>query len=296
MPIFVETFIEAPLDEVWRATQDPALHQQWDLRFSEISYLPKAAEDEPQRFLYRTGPIRGEGESVGERDLPDGTRASALRFWSGDASSLILEGSGFWKYEPRPDAIRFHTVYDYKTRYGIAGRVIDRLFFRPLMAWGTAWSFDRLRLWIERGVKPAMALRTALIQTIARATLAFLWIYQGLVPKLLVPDSGERLLTTTLTGAALAPLLLPAAGVIEIVIGLALLAFPRSRAIVWLSSIAVLGVTALGIASTPRIAVTPFNAVTITLAMLALGATVLLSMDGAPSASRTRWSSRKVPQ
>ncbi|HEV8435147.1 MAG TPA: hypothetical protein VGR95_17185 [Thermoanaerobaculia bacterium] len=85
MPIFVETFIEASLEEVWRATQDPSLHQQWDLRFSEISYLPKASEDEPQRFLYRTGPIRGEGESVGERDLPDGTRASALRFWSGDA-------------------------------------------------------------------------------------------------------------------------------------------------------------------------------------------------------------------
>jgi hypothetical protein len=296
MPIFVETFIEAPLDDVWCATQDPARHQQWDLRFSEISYLPKAAESDPQRFLYRTGPIRGEGESSGERDLPDGTRASALRFWSGNARSLILEGSGFWKYEARGAAIRFHTVYDYKTRYGIAGRLVDSLIFRPLMAWATAWSFDRLRLWLERGVAPAAALRMALIQTIARVTLAIVWIYQGLVPKLLVPDSGERILTARMTGAALAPLLLAVAGVAEIVIGLALLVAPRSRAAVWLSTIALAGLTTAGLVSSPRIGVTPFNAVTLTLAMLALGAIVLQAMDEVPSASRTRWSSRKVPQ
>jgi uncharacterized membrane protein len=296
MPIFVETFIEAPLDEVWRATQDPSVHQQWDLRFTEISYLPKETENAPQRFLYRTGPIRGEGESVGERELQDGTRASALRFWSGNAMSLILEGSGFWKYQPQAASVRFYTVYDYKTRFGIVGRLIDATVFRPLMAWATAWSFDRLRLWLERGVAPAAALRNALVHTIARTTLAIIWIYQGLVPKLLFPDSGERLLTTRLTGAALAPPLLMLAGVLEIVIGLALIVANGSRAVVWLSTIALVALTTAGLVSTPRIAVTPFNAVTLTLAMLALGIIVVQTMDDAPSALRTRWSSRKVPQ
>lgn len=40
-PIYVELPIEAPLEEVWQATQEPERHQQWDLRFSSISYLPK---------------------------------------------------------------------------------------------------------------------------------------------------------------------------------------------------------------------------------------------------------------
>ncbi|HEV8435148.1 MAG TPA: DoxX-like family protein [Thermoanaerobaculia bacterium] len=158
------------------------------------------------------------------------------------------------------------------------------------MAWATAWSFDRLRLWLERGVTPAASLRTALIHTIARVTLAVVWIYQGLVPKLLVPDSGERLLTAKLTGASLAPGLVAVAGVLEILIGLALLVAHRSRTVVWGSIIALLGLTTAGVVSTPRIALTPFNAVTLTLAMLALAVIVLQTMDDAPSASRTRWS------
>jgi hypothetical protein len=35
---------------------------------------------------------------------------------------------------------------------------VDRLVFRPLMGWATAWSFDRLRLWCERGISPARSL------------------------------------------------------------------------------------------------------------------------------------------
>jgi hypothetical protein len=77
--------------------------------------------------------------------------------------SLIREGSGYWKYIPTEHGIRFVTWYDYRTRFGTAGAVFDRLVFRPLMGWATAWSFDRLRLWLEQGIDPSKAAR----QTVA---------------------------------------------------------------------------------------------------------------------------------
>ena len=40
--IYVEIPIHSSLDELWHKTQDPALHQRWDLRFTTISYLPAA--------------------------------------------------------------------------------------------------------------------------------------------------------------------------------------------------------------------------------------------------------------
>ena len=48
--------------------------------------------------------------------------------------------------------------------------------------------------------------------------------------------------------------------------------------------------TIAGIFATPQIATAPFNAVTLTIAMLALAAIVLQTMDAVPSAARTRWS------
>jgi hypothetical protein len=165
--IYVEIFIRAPLDDVWEKTQRPDLHERWDLRFTRIEYLPRASEDEPQRFLYATRigfgtEIRGEGESVGEKTGAQGERTSALRFWSDDPRSLIREGSGYWRYVPTGSGVRFLTRYDYATRFGVFGRVADRVVFRPLLGWATAWSFDRLRLWLEAGVTPEDARRRLL--------------------------------------------------------------------------------------------------------------------------------------
>ena len=50
-PIYVETHIDADVDAVWEASQDPSLHSQWDLRFSSITYLPRK-DGEPQLFTY----------------------------------------------------------------------------------------------------------------------------------------------------------------------------------------------------------------------------------------------------
>jgi hypothetical protein len=297
MPIFVETFIRSSIDEVWRRTQDPDLHQRWDVRFSSIEYLP-SEDASPQRFLYLTRigfgvEIAGEGESVGEHDARDGSRTSVLRFWSDDRKSLIAKGGGYWKYIPTADGVRFLTVYDYDTRFSFGGALVDRLFFRPLMAWATAWSFDRLRLWIEEGTPPEDSRRFAITAGLSRLTLAAIWIYQGLVPKILVADSGELALTAAVVGAARAPVVLQCLAAVEIMTGVALLAFRRSRMLVLLSSAALCLMTAIGIARDASIATAPFNAVSLTVAMLALAATLLNTMPAAPLASRTRWSWRK---
>ncbi|MBO4253436.1 hypothetical protein, partial [Streptomyces griseorubiginosus] len=170
--LYIEARIRADLDDLWTRTQDPAQHQRWDLRFTEITYLPRG-EGEPQRFRYatRVGPfltVAGTGVSAGERERPDGTRTSALRFSSPHPLSLLAEGSGYWRYVPDGDGVRFLTGYDYRPRWGRLGTTADRLLFRPLMGWATAWSFDRLRLWLERGITPERALANWLAELAVR--------------------------------------------------------------------------------------------------------------------------------
>lgn len=195
-PIFVESRMRVDLDELWRRTQTPDLHERWDLRFTDIKYLPRPDPLQPQRFLYATRigfgmRISGEGESVGEHLGPD-ERSSALKFWSEDPKSLINNGSGYWKYIRTGDGVRFLTRYDYEVRFGSLGRLIDRALFRPLLGWATAWGFDCLRLWIEKGMDPADTRERALTYAVCRLTLALVWVYQGVVPKILFMEhSGE---------------------------------------------------------------------------------------------------------
>ncbi|WAZ24170.1 hypothetical protein STRCI_005566 [Streptomyces cinnabarinus] len=171
--LYIEARIRADLDALWARTQEPSEHQRWDLRFSEIDYLPREP-GEPQRFRYATRvlpflTVAGTGVSAGEKERPDGTRTSALRFSSPHPLSLLAEGSGYWRYIPDGDGVRFLTGYDYRPRWGALGALADRLLFRPLMGWATAWSFDRLRLWLERGVTPERARLNWLAELTVRA-------------------------------------------------------------------------------------------------------------------------------
>jgi hypothetical protein len=152
-PLWVETTIHAPLERVWELTQAPEEHVRWDLRFSRI--VPVA--DLPGggwRFRYeRSMPghvITGTGTSLGERERPDGTRTSALRFDTADRLSPLRGGRGYWRYVPVDGGVRFVTGYDYEPGLG---RAADRLL-RPVVLWMTAWSFDRLRIWAETGTPP----------------------------------------------------------------------------------------------------------------------------------------------
>lgn len=173
--IYVESEIAAPIDEVWRRTQDPGLHQRWDVRFTSIDGLDDPG-DGPRRFRYVTsiGPglhIDGWGRTARERRRPDGTASSTLEFGSDHPFSLIAHGAGFWRYVPTARGVRFLTRFDYTVRWGRAGRLLDRAF-RPLFGWGTAWSFDRLRLWIERGICPERSRNQTVLHVVTVGALA----------------------------------------------------------------------------------------------------------------------------
>ncbi|RJQ73733.1 SRPBCC family protein [Pseudonocardiaceae bacterium YIM PH 21723] len=166
--LYVETRIRADIERVWHHTQDPARHQRWDLRFTRIEYLPRDTQT-AQRFRYAAWGVHGTGITLGERRRADGSRTSALRFISRHPLSPIREGSGYWRYVPTPDGIRFLTGYDY------TGGRLDVLV-RPLLGWATAWSFDRLRLWLEHGLTPETTRNRALLElTLRAAAIAGAW-------------------------------------------------------------------------------------------------------------------------
>lgn len=142
----------------------------WDVRFSEI--VPERdTVDTAVRFTYvRRSPVHdvhGTGVSIGERRRPDGSRTSALRFSTADPLSPIRTGRGYWRYVPTEDGrTRFITGYDHASGWGPLDLVV-----RPLLGWATAWSFDRLRVWLEGGGDadtPIAELRAA-VRRVARA-------------------------------------------------------------------------------------------------------------------------------
>lgn len=288
--IYVEILVRQDLGHVWHSTQDPARHQRWDLRFTSIGYLPRASEDAPQRFLYTTRigaglRIAGEGETTGSRHAADGSRTSALRFWSDDPKSLIRAGSGYWRYVRSPEGTRFFTWYDYDVRFGALGRVVDRWLFRPVIGWATAWSFDRLRLWLERGLAPEATFGLAAIHALARIGLAFVWFWQGLFPKLLWPhpDEASMIAALGLPARLLAPI-----GWAELAMaGLALGAW-HWRGYFTLTIAAMAAALVGACIASPSGAFAPFNAVTlnITVALLAAAGSLAARAGCLPSASR----------
>jgi hypothetical protein len=183
--LYIETVRCADVGEVWRLSQDPAQHARWDVRFSRISPA------DGNRFRYETTvlpflTVAGTGVSVGERRRPDGTGTSALRFACAHPFSLIRSGSGYWRYLPTDRGVRFLTGYDYEPGWGRLGRLAD-LAFRPLFGWATAWSFDRLRLWLERGIPPERSRDQAVFELAVRLIIAAAFFPPGLLALLVPP-------------------------------------------------------------------------------------------------------------
>ncbi|MFJ4672963.1 hypothetical protein [Kitasatospora purpeofusca] len=183
-PIYVEARISAPMDLVWNLTQTPHEHQRWDARFTRIRYAAAAPEHSTEtgpppvvRFRYLLGwpggpALRGTGVTTAERQRSDGSRTSALRFRSDNAFSPLQEGAGYWRYTPADpptgEGVLFVTGYDYRSWQWPGGARLDRWFVRPFVGWLTAWSFDRLRLWAERGITPERSLLHAGAETSVR--------------------------------------------------------------------------------------------------------------------------------
>lgn len=291
--IYVEILIHASMERVWQLTQEPDVHQRWDLRFSRIEYLPRPNPDEPQRFLYETRigfglSIRGTGESVATRTAADGSATSSLRFASDDAISLIQEGAGYWRYIPTVDGVRFLTWYDYRTRFGAAGVFANRLIFQPLMGWATAWSFDCMRRWAEDDISPEVSIRFSLLHAISRIGLAFVWIWHGLVPKLIYHDVDELHM---LQQSGLQPQWLSWVGSAEVLFGVLTLLLWRWRGIFGLHiALMILALTSVAWRS-PEYVTHAFNPVTLNVCVALLATVGWLSAKYVPSATwclRTR--------
>ena len=291
----MEIEIRESLDRIWLLTQDPAFHQRWDLRFSHIEDLPRPLTSLPQQFLYETRigfglSIKGTGESMGQRTTAAGDATSSLKFASTDWKSLIREGSGYWRYIPIEGGLRFLTWYDYRVRFGVAGRLADRLAFKPLIGWATAWSFDRLRIWAETGRSPESSMILALIHAVARVSLATIWIWHGLVPKLLYQDIDEKKM---LAQAGISVGLLPWIGLLEIVFGILLLYLWNWRP-AFLVNIALMVIAILGVGlNSPAYLTAAFNPVTLNLAVVTLAIAGFLSSTALTSATRCRRSPLK---
>ena len=289
-PLYIETKIKCDFDTLWTNTQEPSIHQQWDLRFTEIEYLPKNDPTDPQKFLYSTKvgfgiKVDGIGESVATKTKDNGESTSVLKFSSDSKISLIKQGSGYWKYIPEADGIKFFTGYDYETRWGLFGKLIDKFIFRPLMIWATAWSFDCLKNWIEKGLHPKQALNAQISVLLVNLTLGIIWIYQGLIPKLLFTDTGEiEILRQSGLFNGNEENILTIIGIAEIAFGVALI-FIHRKVIQYLNILGLCLLTVGAIFSDLMIFTLPFNPFSLNISMIALSIIAILNFSNLPKAS-----------
>ena len=289
-PIYVEIEMDASIDRVWEYTQNPKLHEQWDLRFSEITYLPKESEDAPQLFTYKTKilpqvAVEGWGESKGTHHKKDGTRTSSLHFGTEQKISPIAEGKGYWQYVPNGDTLTFLTQYDYNVRYGKVGQSVD-LLFRPLMGWATALSFDVLRRWLTTGEPPKIQYRRFFISCFISLLFFFIWFYQGLVPKVMSVHPGEVELFSALSGVegSTAKVAVQMIGVFEICFSLFWL-WPIKKRLLYIIQLILLPVlTVSAIVASSSTLDGPFNVVTFNLTLLVLSLIGLMNQYNLPTA------------
>jgi uncharacterized membrane protein YphA (DoxX/SURF4 family) len=214
-----------------------------------------------------------------------GQRTSALKFWSKNAKSLIEVGSGYWQYTPNENGIRFLTSYDYRTRFGLVGKIADTLVFRPLIGWATAWSFDRLRLWIEQGIPPEVSRNSAVVYFFARITIALVFFYHGLIPKLWFRSPDELDMLRNL-GLASSALLTAIAGWMEIGFALLLIILWRARWPLWTTIAGMIVATASVALGSPSYFHKAFDPLTLNLSVAVLAACGLVVAENVPTANR----------
>ncbi|QFG00009.1 hypothetical protein PB01_14895 [Psychrobacillus glaciei] len=295
--IYVETTINTEIEKLWDATQNPEQHEQWDLRFSSITYLPKE-EHEPQHFEYKTNiglglNIAGWGKSVGTFHAKDDSRTSSLHFGTDQAISIIREGKGYWKYKPEQNSIKFLTQYDYETNFGAIGRFFDHLIFRPLIGWATALSFDVLKRWLEKGESPSAQYSRFFSHWIITLLFFFVWVYQGLVPKLIMMHPEEvsmtkRLLAITTSEAAG---IVGKIGMAEIIFGFIWLLYSNKKRLLGIQLILFPLLTLSAILADPAILSHPFNPLTFNVTLFGLsiiGFFMRKDIPTAKSCKRTR--------
>ncbi|MGG5736200.1 MULTISPECIES: DoxX-like family protein [Bacillus cereus group] len=292
-PIYVATEMKTTMEKLWEYTQEPDLHTEWDARFTEISYLEKK-EGEPQKFLYKTNigfglEIAGEGESIGEVRKETGERMSSLKFWTDNQLSLIQIGRGYWKYTPNEEHIYFETQYDYDTRLGRIGNVIDSYVFRPLLGWATAWSFDALKLWLEKDLHPSMLIRRTMTYWLVCFLFAFVWLYQGGVPKVIFSHPEEVKMLSELIGSNESSIsILKIVGFLEIIWGVMWLLPFQKRKLFILHIVMLIGLTIVAGVTNITSFTQPFNPLTLNFLLIGLSIVGYINSTNLPSAKNCK--------
>ncbi|MFC0186785.1 DoxX-like family protein [Fictibacillus aquaticus] len=301
-PIYVEIPIKAEVDEVWEKSQNPELHEQWDLRFTSITYLPKKNEEDPQSFSYETSigfglKVAGWGKSVGTHDKSDASKTSSLHFGTEQKISPISEGKGYWRYIPKENGTTFLTQYDYETRYGFLGRLAD-VIFRPIMGWATALSFDVLKRWIEKGESPRNQYIRFFSSTLISVLFFFIWFYQGLVPKIIAKHPEEVAMLSSLAPfkgeAAINAVVV--VGILEMIFGAVWLFYRQKRHLHLLQIIVFPALTASALIAAPAVASHPFNPVTFNAALWILSIIGFILAKDLPTAASCRRSKKSDSQ
>ncbi|MEZ7171134.1 DoxX-like family protein [Sporosarcina sp. OR05] len=289
-PIYVEIDIQATMDDVWQATQEPDLHAKWDVRFSSITYLPKKA-DEPQAFTYerRVAPfltVKGWGKSSGATNNSNGSRSSALHFGTDQWFSPIREGRGYWKYVPIQGGVKFLTQYDYEPNFSSFGKIVDRCIFKPMMGWATALSFDVLKRWLEQGEAPRSQYIRFFYSYGLALLFAFVWMYQGLIPKILAkhPEEMAMVASAFSTSPAQTLSIVFGIGIAEVLFGLLWLFYRKKKHLFALQLAIFPLLTIAAIGAVPETAVHPFNPVTFNVALLTLSLIGYFSSGDVPTA------------
>ncbi|WKA60309.1 DoxX-like family protein [Planococcus shenhongbingii] len=288
-PIYVEIEIQDDIERIWEYSQNPKLHEQWDLRFTSITYNDKSPEEEMQTFTYSTKvmpgiQVTGWGESKGTHEKASGEKTSALHFGTEQLLSPIAEGKGYWKYIPHEKGTTFLTQYNYDVRFGVLGKWGDRLF-RPVMGWGTALSFDVLKRWVEAGESPKTQYRRFFAFYAICFLFAFVWMYQGLVPKFLTQHPLEISMLTQLS-----PLTAGQASTAIIWVGMAEMLFaccwlvPKlQKRLLQLQVVIFPFLMLSAIIAAPAAAIAPFNVITLNVTLWILSIVGLLLLEQLPS-------------
>ena len=275
-PIYVEIDIDSTIDQVWNYTQHPILHEQWDLRFTTITYNEKKNDDAPQTFTYETRimpglKVSGWGESKGTHEKESGVKTSSLHFGTPQKISPIKEGKGYWQYIPKDKHVTFLTQYDYDVRFGLIGQLLDKVF-RPVMGWATALSFDVLARWLQTGERPHTQYRRFFCYYFICLLFSFVWFYQGLVPKVIGKHPLEVEMLTNLSPLSVqqASSMIIGVGIIEVIIGL-LFFIPTWHKYLLITQIILFPIlTVSAVLAAPPVAIAPFNVVTFNLALWVL--------------------------